>query len=59
MVFSKFFKPSSGGVALTVILVVTVVLEDGLWGQRDDFFVVGMDDDSRIGLKAIGDLAGL
>ena len=52
VVFSEFLEPSSAGVALTVILVVTVVLEDRLGRQGDDLFAVGMDDDSRIGLHA-------
>lgn len=59
VVFSEFFEPSSTGVALTVVLVVTVLVEDRLRRQGNDLFVVRMDDDGRIGLDTIRDLAGL
>jgi hypothetical protein len=59
VVFPEFFEPSPAGVPFTVILVVTVVVEDRLWRQGDDFFSLRVDDDGRIGLEAIGDLPRL
>jgi hypothetical protein len=59
MLFSEFGEPSSAGVALTVVLVVPVMVEDGLGRQSDDFPALRVDDDRCIGLKAVGGLARL
>jgi len=56
---SEFGEPSPAGVALTVVLVVPVLVEDGLGRQSDDLFALRVDDDGRIGLKAVGGLARL
>ena len=43
MLLAKPFEPAAGGVPLTVVLGLTVLLDDRLGCQRDDFLEVGMD----------------
>jgi len=59
MVPPEFFEPSSTCVALSVVLIVTVMVEGGFGRQRDDLFAVRVDGDRRIGLQVIADLARL
>ena len=43
MLLAKPFEPAAGGVPLAVVLGLTVLLDDRLGCQRDDFLEVGMD----------------
>jgi hypothetical protein len=58
VVFPELLEPSSASVALTVVFVVTIMIEDGLGRQGDDLLALRVDDDSPIGLQAVGGLAG-
>ena len=41
MLLAKPFEPAAGGVPLAVVLGLTVLLDDRLGCQRDDFLEVG------------------
>jgi hypothetical protein len=43
MLLAKLFQPAAGGIPLTVVLGLAVLLNDRLRCQRDDFLEVGMD----------------
>ena len=43
MLLAKPFEPAAGGVPLAVVLGLTILLDDRLGCQRDDFLEVGMD----------------
>ena len=47
MLLAKPFEPAAGGVPLAVVLGLTVLLDDRLGCQRDDFLEVGMDQGWR------------
>ncbi len=57
MLLAKPFEPAAGGVPLAVVLGLTVLLDDRLWRQRDDFLEVGMDQGGPQQLMGIGDAA--
>src|SRR5271157_551690 len=57
MLLAKPFKPTAGGVPLTVVLGLTILLNDRLRCQRDDFLEVGMDQGGPQQLMGIGDVA--
>ena len=46
MVFSELLQPSSRRIALTVILGLPVQVADVLGRRGNDFFAIGMDNDS-------------
>ena len=57
MLLAKRFEPAAGGISLAVVLGLTVLLDDRLGCQRDDFLEVGMDEGGRQQLMGIGDVA--
>ena len=57
MLLAKPFEPAAGGVPLAVVLGLTVLLDDRLGCQRDDFLEVGMDQGGPQQLMGIGDAA--
>ena len=57
MLLAKPFEPAAGGVPLAVVLGLTVLLNDRLGCQRDDFLEVGMDQGGPQQLMGIGDAA--
>ena len=57
MLLAKPFEPAAGGVPLAVVLGLTVLLDDRLGCQRDDFLEVGMDQGGPQQLMGIGDPA--
>ena len=57
MLLAKPFKPAAGGVPLAVVLGLTILLDDWLGRQRDDFLEVGMDQGGPQQLMGIGDAA--
>ena len=57
MLLAKRFEPAAGGVSLAVVLGLTVLLDDRLGCQRDDFLEVGMDQGRPQQLMGIGDVA--
>ena len=57
MLLAKRFEPAAGGVSLAVVLGLTVLLDDRLGCQRDDFLEVGMDQGGPQQLMGIGDVA--
>ena len=57
MLLAKPFEPAAGGVPLAVVLGLTVLLDDRLGCQRDDFLEVGMDQGGPQQLMGIGDVA--
>ncbi|MGD9817866.1 MAG: hypothetical protein AB7V04_04110 [Desulfomonilaceae bacterium] len=59
MPFPEFGEPPPAGIALAVVLVVPVMVEDGLGRQGDHFLVLRVDHDGCIGLRTIGGLARL
>ena len=56
MLLAKPFEPAAGGVPLAVVLGLTVLLDDRLGCQRDDFLEVGMDQGGPQQLMGIGEL---
>src|SRR5271166_3890623 len=57
MLLAKPFEPAAGGVPLAVVLGLTVLLDDRLGCQRDDFLEVGMYQGGPHQLMGIGDAA--
>ncbi len=57
MLLAKAFEPAASGVPLAVVLGLTVLLDDRLWRQRDDFLEVGMDEGGPRQLMGMGDAA--
>ena len=57
MLLAKPFEPAAGGVSLAIVLSLTVLLDDRLGCQRDDFLEVGMDQGGPQQLMGIGDAA--
>ena len=57
MFLAKRFQPAAGGVAFAVVFGVAVRLDDRFGRQRDDFLVVGMDQDGAQHLVGITDAA--
>ena len=57
MLLAKPFEPAAGGVPLAVVLGLTVLLDDRLGRQGDDFLEVGMDQGGPQQLMGIGDAA--
>ena len=57
MLLAKPFEPAAGGVPLAVVLGLTVLLDDRLGCQRDDFLEAGMDQGGPQQLMGIGDAA--
>ena len=57
MLLTKPFEPAAGGVPLAVVLGLTILLDDRLGCQRDDFLEVGMNQGGPQQLMGIGDAA--
>ena len=57
MLLAKLFQPAAGGVPLAVVLGLTVLLDDRLGCQRNDFLEIGMDQGGPQQLMGIGDVA--
>jgi hypothetical protein len=57
MLLAKPFQPAAGGVPFAVVLGLTILLDDRLGRQRDDFLEVGMDQGGPQQLVGIGDAA--
>ena len=57
MLLAKPFQPTAGGVPLAVVLGLTVLLDDRLGCQRNDFLEVGMDQGGPQQLMGIGGVA--
>jgi hypothetical protein len=55
MLLAKSFQPAAGGIPLTVILGLAVLLDDRLGRQRDHFLEVGMDEGRPQQLMGISD----
>ena len=57
MLLAKPFEPAAGGVPLAIVLGLTILLDDRLGCQRDDFLEVGIDQGGPQQLMGIGDVA--
>ena len=57
MFFADFAKQSLGGVSSAIVFVVSVLLDDRLWRERNDLLLIGMDEYGPQHLMVVSDFA--